>query len=287
MRPGYVKYRIFFFCILAYLISWGSKFFISLHDTGRIGHDIPLGIFQLLAQFGPTIAGLIMIFATAGRKGVHALFKNLAHFQFHYKWYIFALFFELILFLVIVLSSYLFGSSPLLPGTKVWFVGLKDFILNTILLSLLTGLGEEIGWRGFLLPRLQSRLSVLISALGLAFIISFWHLRTPDIGFLLNRDLQGFLSSFLPDMGLRILISVPATMVTVYLFNKTNGSLVIMILFHGASNASFEWVKGITGLVDPLFTLPWFALMLWLSSVFFVPALIRQGKRNAIVTELS
>ena len=228
-----------------------------------------------------------MIFATAGRKGVYALLKNLVHFQFHHKWYIFALFFELILFLVIVLSSYLFGSSPLLPGTKVWFVGLKDFILNTILLSLLTGLGEEIGWRGFLLPRLQSRLSVLISALGLAFIISFWHLRTPDIGFLLNRDLQGFLSSFLSDMGLRILISVPATMVTVYLFNKTNGSLVIMILFHGASNASYEWVKGITGLVDPLFTLPWFALMLWLSSVFFVPALIRQGKRNAIVTELS
>jgi hypothetical protein len=76
-------------------------------------------------------------------------------------------------------------------------------------------------------------------------------------------------------------------MVTVYLFNKTNGSLVIMILFHGASNASYEWVKGITGIVDPLFTLPWFALMLWLCSVFFIPALIRQGKRNAIVTELS
>ena len=281
-----MKYQFLLFCFLAYLISWGGKFIICLHDTGRIGHDIPVGVFQLLAQFGPTIAGVIMIYTTAGRKGITALFRNLTRFHIHFKWYIFALFLELIMFLVIVLSLDLFGSVSLLPGTKIWFVCLKNFILNVIILSLLTGLGEEIGWRGFLLPRLQSRLPVLISALGLAFIISFWHLRTPDIGYLLNGEVQGFLGSFLPDMGLRILISVPACLVTVYLFNKTNGSLVIIILFHGASNASYEWVKGITGIADPDFTLPWFALILWLSSVFFIPALIRQGKRNEIVTEL-
>ena len=88
-------------------------------------------------------------------------------------------------------------------------------------------------------------------------------------------------------MGLRILISAPVLFVIVYLFNKTKGSLVIMILLHGASNASYEWVKEITGMNDPSFTLPWFALSLWLISVFFIIALIRMEKKKEIITNLS
>ena len=103
---------------------------------------------------------------------------------------------------------------------------------------------------------------------------------------LLAGDLPGFWNSFLPDMGLRILISVPVIFVIVYLFNKTKGSLVIMILFHGASNASYEWIKEITNIKDPSFTLPIFAGLLWLTSVFFIPALLRQEKNKEFVTVL-
>jgi uncharacterized protein len=281
-----LKYQIFLFCFFACLISWGSKFFMSVHDTGRMDHDIPLGILQLLAQFGPSIAGVIMIFAAGGKKGMSGLFKSLTRFHIHFKWYIFALFFELILFLVIVLFSDFFGLATIKPGADTWFNSLKNFIINTVILSLLTGLGEEIGWRGFLLPRLQSRFTILAGALILALINSLWHLRTLDIAFLLDGNLQGFCDSFFPDMGLRIFISVPVIFVMVYLFNKTKGSLVVMVLFHGASNASYEWVKETTGINDPSFTLPFFAFLLWLTSVFFIQALIRQGKRNEMVTEL-
>ena len=100
-----LKYRIILFCFLAYLISWGSKFFIIAHDAGRINHVIPIGALQLLAQFGPTIAGVTMIFATGREKGILALLKNLSRFHIHCKWYIFCIFFELILFLVIVLTA--------------------------------------------------------------------------------------------------------------------------------------------------------------------------------------
>jgi membrane protease YdiL (CAAX protease family) len=282
-----LKYQIILFCFLAYLISWGNKFFISAHDAGWISRDIPIGVFQLLSAFGPTLAGIIMIIAAGGKKGILEMVKNLTHFNVRYKWYIFALFFELIMFMVIVFVNDSIGNVTLMTNSDTWLNTLKNFFLNAFYLTLLTGLGEEIGWRGFLLPRLQSRLPVITSAIIMALVASFWHLRTADLTLLLQGNLPAFGNSFFPDMGMRILISIPALFVVVYLFNKTKGSLVIMILFHGASNASYEWVKEITGINDPSFTLPWFAFFLWLTSVFFIPALIRLEKKKEIITDLS
>ncbi len=286
MMVDKLNYQIILFCILAYLISWGSKFLMSAQDTGYINSELPKGLLQLTAQFGPTIAGLIVIFLSNGARGISAIIKNLSFFKIRYKWYLFAIFFELIIFLIIVIVSESFGLVTIRPGLKTWLIPLGNFILNLISLSILTGLGEEIGWRGFLLPRLQSRLPVLISALILAFIVSFWHLRIIDITHLLNGNLHEFQASYFPDMGMRVLISIPAVFVILYLFNKTKGSLIIMILFHGASNASYEWVKETTGINDPSFILPYFALCLWLVSLFFIPALIRLGKKNEVVTTL-
>lgn len=282
-----LKYQIIIFCLLAYLVSWGGKFFISAQDAGWIGQNFPKGLFQLISQFGPTLAGVIMIASTSGRKGILIMLKNLSYFNIRYKWYLFALFFELILFLVIVLASNYAGLVNLDTGPDIWFNSLKNFFFNTFYLALLTGLGEEIGWRGFLLPRLQSRLHVIVCAIVAALIASFWHLRTADLTLLLQGNLQAFKDSFFPDMGLRILISVPALFVVVYLFNKTKGSLLIMILLHGAQNASYEWVKEVTGVNDPSFLLPWFALSLWIICAFFIVALIRMQKKREIVAELS
>ena len=282
-----MKYQIFFFCVLAYLISWGSKFLISSADTGLLSHQIPKGLLELIAQFGPTIAGIISIFIMNGRNGILSLIKNLSRFNVKFKWYLFALLFELILFMIIVLLMDPLNHVSIDKNAIEWLHSFRKFLLNTIYLTLLTGLGEEIGWSGFLLPRLQSRFPIILGALILTIISSFWHFRTIDMIFLLNGNFTGFLDSFLPDMGLRLLISTPVNFVIVYLFNKTKGSLIIMILFHGASNASYEWVKDITGVGDPYFILPLFAGLLWITSIIFIPALIKQGKEKKIITSLT
>jgi membrane protease YdiL (CAAX protease family) len=200
---------------------------------------------------------------------------------------LFALFFELLIFLIIVLLYNSLSVGATNKDTIIWIRSFGGFIINTVYLTLLTGLGEEIGWRGFLLPRLQSCYPVIISSLILALINSLWHLRTNDLTLILEGNFSGFWNSFLPDMGLRILITIPVVFVIVYLFNATNGSLIIMILYHGSSNASYEWVKEITGVNDPSFILPWFACLLWLTSIFFIPALIRQEKEKKIITTLT
>jgi membrane protease YdiL (CAAX protease family) len=275
------------FCFLAFSISWGSKLLFSAVDYGLISHNIPKGLLQLFAQFGPTIAGLLSILIVSGKNGLLCLLKNLTRFNIKVRWYFFALFFELLIFLIIVL---LYNSLNIVDANKdpgIWLRSIGGFFVNTVYLTLLTGLGEEIGWRGFLLPRLQSYFPVILSSIILALINSLWHLRTNDLTLILEGNLSGFWRSYLPYMGLRILITIPVIFVIVYLFNTTKGSLIIMILYHGSANASYEWVKEITGVNDPSFILPLFAALLWLTSIFFIPALIRQGKEKKITTSLT
>ncbi len=104
---------------------------------------------------------------------------------------------------------------------------------------------------------------------------------------LLKKDVSGFSALYFPDMGLRVLISIPVTFIIIYLFNKTYGSLLLMIIFHGTANASYEWLKYISGSNDPSVALPVFAILLWLTSLYFIPAIMKQGKNGELRTFIS
>lgn len=282
-----MKSTILIYCFLAYLFSWGSKFMISANEVNWIPLIMPKGVLQLLAQFGPTLAGLIIISCEKGRDGIFSVVKSLTRFKIAIKWYVFALFLEFILFIIIALFFSITGYGNLEINWSLFWKGFWIFFTSAVSLTLLTGLGEEIGWRGFLLPKLQSRYSAIITALIISFIVSIWHLRIDCITLLLKSDFHGFFALYLPDMGLRLMISIPVMFMQIYLFNKTRGSLVIMILFHGTANASYEWFKHMSGSDDPAAALPVFAVLLWLTAVFFIPAVIKQGKNRELVTSVS
>ena len=92
-----------------------------------------------------------------------------------------------------------------------------------------TALGEEIGWRAYALPRLQTRFSPFTSSLILGVIWAFWHL--PLFWMTGNFHRQLSVSWFL----LQVLGS---TFLYTWMFNRTNGSLLIALLFHTSSNAA-------------------------------------------------
>lgn len=281
-----MKNTILVFCILSFLISWTAKFFYCAEDLGWIGLFIPRGFLQLVASYGPTLAGITIYYLEHRKRGLIALTKSLSRIDIHIKWYLIAVFFELGSFILIVAIAHFSGyrNTPLLPGELG--NSFVSFFINTITLALLTGLGEEIGWRGFLLPKLQSGFPVIQAAVILALINSLWHLRTDLLALLMQGDPKGFLLGYIPDMVQRILISVPVVFIMVYLFNSTKGSLLIMVLFHGSANASWEWVKQVTGLSEPAHLLPLWTIFLWLTALYFIPALQRQMKDKKLVTSL-
>ena len=90
-----------------------------------------------------------------------------------------------------------------------------------------SALGEEIGWRGYVLPRLQSKMSALSAALIIGPIWALWHLplwltgepgRTPTL-------YAGFVVSV-------IALSVVLT----WVYNSTGGSLLFVVLLHATYN---------------------------------------------------
>lgn len=281
-----MKRAILIYCLLSFFISWTAKLIFCAEDMGWISIIMPKGILQLVASYGPSLAGLIIYYIMHRGKGLIAVLHSLSRVSIHIKWYLFAIFFELSSFLIIVIFAYATGykATPFITGEVLG--SLIMFFANTLTLTILTGLGEEIGWRGFLLPELQSRYPVIRAAIILALVNSLWHLRTDLLALLMQGDFNGFVTGYFPDMFQRILISIPVVFIMVYLFNGTKGNLFIMIIYHGTANASWEWVKQVTGMSDPSSLLPLWTVLLWLTTIYFIPALKQQAKEKELVTSL-
>jgi membrane protease YdiL (CAAX protease family) len=89
------------------------------------------------------------------------------------------------------------------------------------------GFGEEIGWRGFALPRLQRSRSALAASMWLSLLWALWHIPL------------FFFSAGLGTMPLIGLVGWAASIVTgsvvcTWMFNSTSGSIAVLALFHAA-----------------------------------------------------
>jgi len=137
--------------------------------------------------------------------------------------------------------------------------------IGTLGLWLLTySLGEETGWRGFALPNLQRDRSAASATVILAILWAGWHI--PAFFF---RDTYTDMGIFgFPVFAISILFT---TMVFTWLYNSTDGSLLLVVLFH----AVFNWLSVSEAggqFVAPLMSVP---IILW---ALFVPR--RYGLEN-------
>jgi membrane protease YdiL (CAAX protease family) len=76
---------------------------------------------------------------------------------------------------------------------------------------------EELGWRGFALPRLQEHYSPLVANLIFGVIVAAWHLPLVFIG-----KLPAFL----------LIATVAATILFGWIFNNTKGSVLLPLVAH-------------------------------------------------------
>ena len=129
------------------------------------------------AQTSPLLAALLLTWAADGFSGVRRLLTGLFVWRVRLRWYAVALFLYPFLSVVSIVALFTFrGELPPVHAADIrwgllrWNVG---FYLGPMLLY--TTLYEEVGWRGFLQPRLQRRYSPLLSALFVAIVWSLWH----------------------------------------------------------------------------------------------------------------
>jgi membrane protease YdiL (CAAX protease family) len=218
---------------MAYAFSWAVEIPIALSVRGILPVRIPLWL-HYMASFGPLAAALLVSAVTEGMQGCRTLLGRILDGRVAWPYYAFAVGGPLALFgLALALQRVFVGTWPALS-----LLGQPDYLpyigpFATLGLWVLTyGLGEETGWRGFALPRLQRTRSATTSTLILWALWAGWHL--PAFFYrdtYIAMGVMGF-----PMFAFSLLF---AAMVFTWLYNSSRGSVLIVILFH----AMFNWLS--------------------------------------------
>jgi len=213
---AFVRRReLLIFFVLCYLIGWSA---------------LPWGTF---IAFAPLISAIVVVSIAEGLPGLARLGRRVIRWRVNWIWYAAAIGVPLLVYVVATGLNLAAGApAPSLDQFHPWYAVFLVFALG-VLNPLEGPLGEEPGWRGFALPRLQSRWSPLATAAVMGLLITGWHL---PLVFMPQFDLS------LPDIMTTILVTFWYT----WLFNRTGGSVLLTLIAHAT-----EGTVNIQGLWPP------------------------------------
>ncbi|GMW07377.1 MAG: hypothetical protein AMXMBFR8_21730 [Nevskiales bacterium] len=168
---------MFGYLVLAYLFTWSIGITLLAARRGWIELGVPEG-WEAVSAFGPLLAALFVIRQTEGRAGVWSLLRSMWRWRVAPFWLAFSVASPVVLLagaLLIVRATGGAWPDPgkLVSGPLATSAGVMQLLVVT---GLAQGLGEEPGWRGFLLPRLRARFSPLAATLLLFPPWLLWHL---------------------------------------------------------------------------------------------------------------
>jgi membrane protease YdiL (CAAX protease family) len=221
------KHPLVSYFVLAYTVSWAFEIPLAAYRQGWIAFPVPFAI-HYLASFGPMVAALIVTGVTRGSHGVRELFSGLTKWRVGLGWTVVAVLSPVALFGVAGVAGRLIGGA----WPDLYLLGEVEYLpylglAGAVILWLLTyGLGEEMGWRGFALPRLQQGHSALTASLILSVPWAVWHL---PAFFYKDTYMAMGLAAGLP---LLLLSVAAAAILHTWLYNTTRGSLLAVIVFH-------------------------------------------------------
>jgi membrane protease YdiL (CAAX protease family) len=250
VRPSDRPTDLLKFFGLTYAVSWALWALVAL---------IPPGTTLRTTMFLPgTFAPALVALWLAPRR--QELIDRVFHWQVPGRWYVFALgYLATVKLAAAIVYRIVAGRWPTLePGPWLLFVG-------AILVSTPFQAGEEIGWRGYALPRLTQRFGLGLASTMLGVIWAAWHL---PLFFIRATDHTGgsFPVYLITVTGISIAMG--------WLYARTNCSLLLVMLMHSAANNTPHFVPpGTPGNVFALNATmaQWLtALLLWIGAGYLL-----------------
>jgi membrane protease YdiL (CAAX protease family) len=232
-RPASVvrRHQLASYFGLTFAISWAMWLGLilgSLHIQTLVG-----AVLNVVAIAGPSIAALVLA-TILGRTELRRLLAGFSLSRLSVRWTVIALVLPLAMMAAaIAVSVAAFGA----PSPRVT-LGLAGVVLAEFVRVLFLGgpIEEELGWRGFALPRLQQHRNALDASILLGLVWRLWHL---PLYFVLGTGQSEMLSAGTSPafaIGGFIGWTIGLSVLFTWLFNQTGGSLIVVILFHAAVN---------------------------------------------------
>ncbi|WP_416864347.1 MAG: CPBP family intramembrane glutamic endopeptidase [Imperialibacter sp.] len=196
-----------------------------------IAHQLSNPGLSILSIFTPSIVALTMTAAATGKKGLMELFVKQTVKKMATKWLLLSLFGIPAVASLAILTSLNFDLSGFHLRTTQ--------LLPQVVVIILIAIGEEYGWRGYLLPRLMKKTNVLYASIVLGLIWGLWHFPAYLIGAGVPQQMN---------FSVFLLWVVLGTLFMGWLYYYTK-SVLTSILTHISANAAFNYL-----LILPEFT---------------------------------
>ena len=219
------RHPLWAYLIVAYVFSWALwSVLVVTAPPGAMQAGISPTFFVLaiLGGIGPSLAGIVTTAIVDGKEGLRDLFARFRRWRVGIGWYVAAL---LITPLAALATLAVEGALGMPTATLEEIIGTLPI---SIIWPIFAALGEEFGWRGFYLPRLQKRHTALGSSIVVGVAWGLWHIPTQYLAFRQYGLLVVFAYVFVVHI---VAITAQSTVMT-WVHNNARQSLLLMILFH-------------------------------------------------------
>ena len=220
--------ELWIFFVAVFVWTWGIAALMVLAPDwveatfGEMSASQPLFV---LAVYAPSLLGVVLTAVFEGRSGLGRLLARLNPLRIAWWWY------PLIIVAMLALSAVCGVVAWWLGGSGPGFAGWSALGLAlTVMFVVEPGpIGEELGWRGFALPRLLESFSPRSAGFILGVIWAVWHL-------------PAFFISGTPQEALALPVflvgAVALSVLATWLYVNTAGSVLASILLHRMANGA-------------------------------------------------
>ena len=218
---------LLWFFVTAYSASWLAWSPLTLAALGLV-KGRPPPYLHLLGGLGPMFGAILVTWGSGDRAALRRLRDRALTIRGGARWLAAGLVLPAALFAVSLLVLSVFDASPVrwnrigvsteypaMPPPVFWLANVVFY-----------GFGEEVGWRGFVLPRIQARRSALSAALLLGLAWAGWHVPLFTFSEGLSRLGIGGMVGWLMSM-------LTGSVLMTWFFNSSRGSVLAVAIFHG------------------------------------------------------
>jgi membrane protease YdiL (CAAX protease family) len=225
------RYPVTSYFFLTFVLGGGT---IYLAFQGVIPAE--LGLSSVLSA---SISGVIMTALLDGVDGLKLMLRRVLIWRTGIGYWFFSLLFIPLALIMGSSLNPLFNGEPISTGEIRPPTNILPFFL---VFTLVAGLGQELGWTGFLMPQLQTRFSAFTSCLVRTLLVAIWHLpllifswfqphALPDFPYGAWMMQKGFPLAYL---SLVFMLILPWSTFFTWVFNNTRGSLLLVSVLHGS-----------------------------------------------------
>lgn len=227
------RYRPGLFFLVDFAVTWIPLWLLVIGmRRGVIDFGIP---FMIIAGCSATVVAAIFVHATRNRQFIKDFWSRAFDpRRIKLPWWLFIIFFQLVINITAILLSTLWGGS--LAQFKIAASVAQAPVLFLLLTLLYGPLPEELGWRGYGLDALRSRMNLLQASILLAVFWGLWHL---PLHFMPGSFQQGLLA-YPPALIAYIVAFFPGSIIMSWVYYRTGRSTLTAILIHYFGNLSGE-----------------------------------------------